>query len=240
MITALVLLACVAIANGEMTTDMVAIASQPPATCASTAALLRKFLSTRSKGVVSYGPGVVFSGAVSILGMRPDEMVLPPILELSIQKCAKTDEHTCGKDSLEWIGLNLAGAHVSHARALLAHLEREHAELHAHLEKIPPLAAEQRDVDEIEGHVRDARALYAAALPCGEQNHALVARKAAQLESDVVERLNKVELEVRKLRRRRKRPKPKKAEVKIEVEPDATCPNEIHEIHAEGKDAELE
>ena len=224
--------------HADASAAAVAVAGGAPAKCSDTKALLRDFLSTRSPGVVSYGPGVVFSGAVSITGMRRDEMILPPILELSIKKCARGDAEDirlCGDDSYEWIGLNLAGAHVSHARSLLEHLEREHAELHAHLEQAPPLAAEQRDIDEIEGHVRDARALYRAAAPCGASlNHVLVVSNLEVLESAVVPRVEQVEIEVRKLRRRKKA-KPK---VEIEIHPEATCPNEIHEIHAEGTAAD--
>lgn len=151
-----------------------------------------------------------------------------PMLVGAVEKCKV---ELCDNDSYEWILLNVAGIFRNSADQSLKKLVEEHKENFKHKEELPPLVAEQHQLDHILVQVQSARKYYNVALVCKGINAMLITQKANELETLVFAKASEIEVEVRSLRRRIEEPLKKTSNfvgsIQIPLEEEATCPLEI-------------
>jgi hypothetical protein len=158
------------------------------------------------------------------------EIGLPLILLSAISQCVQADS-ICDSDSYEWILLNVGGVYRTKAEHALAALIREHEETYKHAEEMPPLAAEQRKLDDIISNAQHARRLYDVGMNCKGMNAHILRDKVSTLEINIFSKTNEIQVENRRLRGRLLQVQPA-APSNFELEEEATCPSVLVDHHA--------
>jgi len=112
-------------------------------------------------------------------------------------------------------------------------LEREHLELHSEAELIPPLSAEQHELDLISAQRLNAQKFYEVAKDCPGNNHPMLMTKLDSLDSVVLQRAEAIEVQVKRLRRRQEAVAPGDFHKLDVTETAGTCPVEVLEMNSE-------